>query len=1105
MRLEQQIAEILKAHPGLKGREIAEKLGLDTRTVNSCLNQFRGELFAQDSGSYRWRLQHPGAGHSTRGPLQPSPPAPPQTALAKLCRYYLDCISQEAMDVSAAASGGLEPDYVELRSMPLVTEDADAFEAEPAKRLLNRSRRDRSRLAIYLGYPVRLRHERVRNRHDGFKIEPVCLWTFQENRDSPGGPPVIADDAPVFNFAVLRCLPGPTGHFMDEAIHLNDELGDTLDLDGFFKKLHSKRPQWDWREDADVYRPSEGPALSELNAEGIYNRVVILLGERSMFTQGLETELGKLAQLRESGYVNTALGQWLAGTPPAFELHGEETLVEVLPLNSEQRTAVHRSLGSSLTVITGPPGTGKSQVVTSLLVNAAWRSRKVLFSSKNNKAVDVVEDRCNNLGPRPILLRVGGNQYQGKLAEYLDSLLAATATPGDQARFDEGVTIHKRLGQQLRDLEGHWQHLVACRNNVDSLEQRVEPFRALFGDMCFRGLRRSELRSDPGVVTRLKKAGERASPTACSVLGKILWPFVKGARIRELGNAVKDAHRLVSRLSLAPPPEELSEHTLPRWVSFVEELDRRFAAACLVTEYFDALSDLDGAPDAGSLAVSQRVLLGEVNDNSAALWDSWLRLQPSRLSQEQRQRLGRFVALLRMMPIGGQQQTGADKLVSREYDRILPEVSNSLNCWAVTSLSARRIPFEPGSFDLVVIDEASQCDIASALPLLYRAKAAVIIGDPKQLRHISPITENQDRQLIVKHALLGERENWAYSTNSLFDLAKSGLGAADDIVNLRDHHRSHSDIIGFSNREFYEGRLRVATRYDRLRRPRGPAVRWIDVKGKVTRPANGGAVNEWEARTVVQEIKRLVLEERYSGSIGVVTPFRAHANRIRDLVAQEAHLYETLAASGFLVEVVHSFQGDERDLMIFSPVVSAGMVEGALSFLKKNPNLFNVAITRARAALVAIGDRQAAQNCGVDYLARFARYAASPPGEDAPESPEASDSGPIYPTVARPELVSHWEHLLYKALYSAGLRPIPQYSVEQYLLDFAIVAGDRRLNVEVDGEYYHRNWNGELCRRDQIRNQRLIELGWDVIRFWVYQVRDDLPTCVRRVKTWESQ
>ena len=57
---------------------------------------------------------------------------------------------------------------------------------------------------------------------------------------------------------------------------------------------------------------------------------------------------------------------------------------------------------------------------------------------------------------------------------------------------------------------------------------------------------------------------------------------------------------------------------------------------------------------------------------------------------------------------------------------------------AVTSLSARgRIPLQTAFFDMLVVDEASQCDIASVLPLLDRARNVVVIGDPMQLRHIS--------------------------------------------------------------------------------------------------------------------------------------------------------------------------------------------------------------------------------------------------------------------------------------------------------------------------------------------------------------------------------
>jgi very-short-patch-repair endonuclease len=92
---------------------------------------------------------------------------------------------------------------------------------------------------------------------------------------------------------------------------------------------------------------------------------------------------------------------------------------------------------------------------------------------------------------------------------------------------------------------------------------------------------------------------------------------------------------------------------------------------------------------------------------------------------------------------------------------------------------------------------------------------------------------------------------------------------------------------------------------------------------------------------------------------------------------------------------------------------------------------------------------------------------------------------------------------LYQALYKAGIKTIPQYPVEKYRLDLALITENgRRLDIEVDGERYHRDWNGDLCQRDRLRNCRLQEYGWDVLRFWVYEVRDDLEGCVQRVKDW---
>jgi very-short-patch-repair endonuclease len=45
----------------------------------------------------------------------------------------------------------------------------------------------------------------------------------------------------------------------------------------------------------------------------------------------------------------------------------------------------------------------------------------------------------------------------------------------------------------------------------------------------------------------------------------------------------------------------------------------------------------------------------------------------------------------------------------------------------------------------------------------------------------------------------------------------------------------------------------------------------------------------------------------------------------------------------------------------------------------------------------------------------------------------------------------------------------------------------------------------ELLRRDQLRNMQMIELGWDVMRFWVHQLRDEMPACVDRVKAWDNR
>lgn len=1109
MSNEQRILDVLRGSPGLKAKEIARQLGMEKKDVNSLLYSKLKSQLTQDK-EYRW---WPKGSQPRSSDAEPDEPEKLNTPLARLSRYYLDCLSHDSeTGVSVFASSKFDLDYVPLEECPLVADGGDSvFELEAAKKLLNKVRKDKSRLVIYLGFPVRLRHMRSRSGWEGFMVEPVFLFPYVADSSNRWSTPELSDDMPIFNFAVLKSLRTlGSGNLMDEAIQLADELGlsnpegDLPDLDEICPRLRAARPEWDWREDPDPYAVVTEPPLDQVNEQGIYNRAILLAGERSPFTQGLETELANLGKITDEKIRGTALSSWLSGSVAGGVVAEDQPLLEVLPLNTEQRQAVQQALTNQLTVITGPPGTGKSQVVTSLLVNAAWQGQSVLFASKNNRAVDVVEERINSLGPRPILLRMGANEYQTRLSQYLVSILAATTTPEDQSNFDYHLEVHERLRLGVDEIDQRMRQFVELRNSVDKSEQSVEKARQEFGEVTFASLGDFDESPHQSSLNLFANAIRQANKAEQDFLTKLFWIFAKSSRYERLLRESKQLNFLASSVGLHVPSRSPDDVTYSEWQRFHQNLLHKLSIAKTVRSYFDNLTKLNDAASLEDLTRSRMEIIEQLADNSEMLWQFWLRLQPSRMTSDERRTLSEYSSILQMIVSSQEDNSKLGSDVWKKYHQLFPKVAKTLSCWAVTSLSARRIPFEAGFFDLVVVDEASQCDIASALPLLYRAKRAVIIGDPQQLRHISAVPIRQDRQLLAKHDLVDQHSRWAYSVNSLFDFSRS-ICRSEDIVSLRDHHRSHADIIGFSNDHFYEGRLRIATRYDRLKRPEGsePAVRWINARGRVVRPPAGGAVNDAEARSIVEQIRQLTLARGYRGSIGVVSPFRAQANRIRDLLNQSDELTSVLTTTDLLVDTVHRFQGDERDLILFSPVVSEGVSDGALGFLRNNRNLFNVAITRARAALIVVGDKSAAMSSGVDYLAKFASYIDEARQQEVSDLEELKQRlGPEYPPVARPDRVSDWERHLYRVLYQAGVRPIPQYDVEQYTLDFAVVIEEKRLNIEVDGERYHRNWDGELCRRDQLRNQRLFELGWDVMRFWVYQIRDDLDACVARVKNW---
>jgi very-short-patch-repair endonuclease len=1113
MDLTPQIMEMLAGSKGLKAAEIAKALGVDRQRANSILYGPLKGMVRQDK-SYRWHLMSDSQQETQNTSAVDDQP---KTILSKICRYYLECLSfDNEQGVSTFASSQFDVDYAELEKLPLDDESSASLFTEPdVSRLVSKMNRERFKKTLYLGYPTSVHSFVARTGKRYSMVEPVMLFPME--MDSAGGnaTPKFQLQYPQFNFAAIEHLLGTRGPqllqeviALGEQLGLNSEPGDLPELDEMFLRLHDICSGWNWVEHPDPENLNKEPLLSDADP-GVYNRAVIILGERSSYTAGLETELAALQNKDESDLEKTALGDWVLNADENTDRKAiiqDAPLLEVLPLNTEQRQAVRSAMSQKLTVVTGPPGTGKSQVVTALLVNAAWQNKRVLFASKNNKAVDVVEHRVNGLGSRPILLRLGANEYRQRLVEYLSRMMGMNPTTEDREDYEHLNNAYTALLGKRRELEQKAERVTELRNTADRLEQQVENVRDLFGESCFQNLRQQEIKRLAGLAQDFRLSIKSATKAQQGFFVRMLWKWISASRFEKAEASLETIRGLMACLGLSDPEQNITDVTIQYWEPFCDDLEKRYGLAQEVKKYFAALGELAESAKLEDVDAALFHLDQKAADVCMRLWQKWLKLMPDRLSAAERRLLGDYATVLQLMATADKAGQRAARDVWAKYKRLFPQVMNTLSCWAVTSLSAKdRIPLEAGYFDLVVIDEASQCDIASALPLLYRAKQVVIIGDPNQLKHISPIPKAKDTQLLNRYELLDTHSRYAYSVNSLYDLASS-MVAPESLINLRDHHRSHADIIEFSNRHFYDNSLRVATRYDRLNLLHNdePAVRWMHIDGNAIRPREGGSLNIPEAQKVISIIEDLLVNRSYTGSIGVVSPFRAQVNHIERLLHESPQLNSRLADAEILVDTVHKFQGDERDLMIFSPVVARGMHQNSLRFLQGNGNLFNVAITRARSALIVAGDINAARNCQVDYLAAFAAYAQTleQQREQKKDTAQSIDLGPEYPPVSNPEQVSDWERWFYKKLFTAGICAIPQYGEEKYRLDFALFDGDRKLDIEVDGERYHREWTGELCRRDRIRNQRLMELGWDVMRFWVYEIRDDTEACVERIRHW---
>ncbi len=408
-----------------------------------------------------------------------------------------------------------------------------------------------------------------------------------------------------------------------------------------------------------------------------------------------------------------------------------------------------------------------------------------------------------------------------------------------------------------------------------------------------------------------------------------------------------------------------------------------------------------------------------------------------------------------------------------------------------TTFSATSNINHNSKFDYLIMDEASQVDVAAGALALSSADKAVIVGDLKQLPNVvDNYTEEIVSAIFAKYDI---SEAYRYSTNSFLS---SICALYPDIPQtlLREHYRCDPLIIGFCSKQFYNGELipmkSGTTEFAPIR-----VVR--TVKGNHAR----GKVNLRQVESISQEIIP-TLEEQFT-DIGIISPYNVQVAAIRDALR--------LGGRNYPAATVHKFQGRENDAIILSTV------DNQVSEFTDDPHLLNVAVSRAKKQFTLVVSAEDQPDSNIRDLIDYIEYCQG----ESEQSQISSIYDLLYEDYTQEllnfykthkkvseydsENLTYWlirdvikehndPHLSVVLHYPLKYLVTPEssltkeqrtYSSHSWThVDFLVydtVSHKARLAVEVDGTQYHKK-QSDQGHRDALKDSVLAAIGLPLLR-----------------------
>lgn len=623
-----------------------------------------------------------------------------------------------------------------------------------------------------------------------------------------------------------------------------------------------------------------------------------------------------------------------------------------------------------------------------------------------------------------------------------------------------GVGDHAELSRLRSAVVGDLKRILQARKNLLRLQQLEE-------------LLVSWQKAIPGKNDDEATATRRLREALCSTEADIYrGAFDDLSRLKALEPDYRRRTELLSSLAQSAPSwaaaiqgrSELHDQPQPpgdpmaawQWRQLHDELERR--AAVSLEELQQRIEDLN-----------RRLLrlTGELVEKQ-----TWAH-QAQTVTAAQKQALGAYVALRNRVTKSGAGKKDAEFRAAAR--REIAVARSAVPVW-IMPLNEVAESFDPRStrFDVVIIDEASQCD-PSAMFALYLGRQTVIVGDDEQ---VTPITVGVQAEEVMKliHGYLEgipRRELYDGQT-SVYEFAQWAFAGA---IRLVEHFRCAPDIIAFSNALSYRGEIKPLREENTVRLK--PHVIPYQVEAG---PSAGNKTNLAEAETIASLICAAIKQPEYAVNehggpvtFGVLSLVGEEQALIIDDLLRQRLPAEEYSLRQILCGSPAQLQGDERDVVFLSVVDSRAAEplplrdpEAQMRMFKRR---FNVAASRARDQMWVVYslDPHTDLKPG-DIRRQLIEHALDPKSWHRELEKRLST------------LDSDTEALdgaVMRRLVERGYKVQSQLSVGSYRISLVVVGANRRLAVECDGEC---SQDLDKLRENMERQIILERLGWKFVR-----------------------